>query len=371
MKKVSKNSFTYDEILTAYMQCRKHKRNTYDAMEFEKNFAYKLEVLLKQVNDRTYKPGRYKCFPVLIPKPREIWAAPFKDRVVHHLIFNEIGEEFEKHFIDQSYSCLKGRGTLKCINDAFKGCRKITRNFQEEAFYIKMDIKNFFVSINKEILWGIVKEKVDEDSLLGWLIKCNIFHDITENPRIMKRKILALVPEYKSLRNVDYKRQGLPIGNLTSQFFSNIYLNGLDQYCKHTLKLKYYYRYADDILILIKDTSEAKNIINSMNEWLMQNRKLQLNTLKTVVNRIRQGVQFVGARIFYHYMIPSKASLDKLKQAIKSFRKDVFSCKKLSTLNSYIGLCLNFNTRSMRARILNKCQLNLIYDNDAGKIFYL
>lgn len=369
--KISKDFFTFDEVLCAYMQCRKHKRGTTQAMEYENNFVPKLMKLTNIINSHKFKIGRYKCFPVTKPKLREVWAAPFKDRIVHHLIHNALCKEFEKHFIDQTYSCIKGRGTMKCIKAAFKGCRSITNNFQSEAFFIKLDIQSFFVSIDKMILWDILKERVNENCLLAELIKTVLFQDITVNPIKVNPALLEQVPEYKTLFKTDYTKKGLPIGNLTSQFFSNIYLDGLDQFCKHHLKLKYYYRYADDILILIKDSSEAKHIVSKISEWLLNNRGLTINPKKTFVNRIRHGIKFVGSRLFYHYKIPSKATFDKIQYICKRFKKDVFNKKIHASLNSYLGLGRGFNTYLFRARVLDKTRLNLIYDNDAKKVVYL
>lgn len=370
-EKIYKNSFSYEEILHAYMQCRKNKRNSKSAVEFEKNFTSKLKVLLKEVNENRFKSGRYKVFPVLKPRLREIWAAPFKDRIIHHLIHNELQETFEKHFIDQTYSCLRGRGTGKCINDAFKGFRKITKNFQEDAFFIKLDIKSFFVSIDKEILWNIIKERLDENCLLANLTKSVIFDDITKNPIYVNKNLLSKIPLHKTLFNVDYKKQGLPIGNLTSQFFSNIYLDALDQYCKHVLKLKYYYRYADDILILIKDSKMINDIISKINEWLKQNRNLTLNLNKTIANRVSLGIKFLGSRLYKYYKIPSKILFNKIKLSSKKFKRNIFDQNLFASVNSYLGLNSLFNIYSFCSEVLNNNRLDLIYDNETTKIVYL
>jgi len=370
-QKIKKDFFTFDDVMHAYMQCRRHKRNALSSIEFERNFVPKLMKLTDEINAYKWRPGRYKCFPVLKPRLREIWAAPFKDRIIHHLIHNELQNEFEKHYIDQSYSCIRGRGTTKCIRDAFRGCRSITKNFTGEAFYIKLDIKSFFVSIKKDILWDIVRQRVDENCLLGELVKTVMFHDITKNPRIVHPDLLKRVPSHKSLFDNNYEKQGLPIGNLTSQFFSNIYLDGLDQYCKHDLKLKYYYRYADDILILIPDSKVANNIVSKINAWLLKNRGLKINQDKTIINRIRLGVKFLGGRLFYHYKIPSNLTFEKIKVSTNKFKRNIFSQKLFATANSYLGVGSVYDIRAFCARILDKNRLDLIYDNDGKKIFYL
>lgn len=369
--KIRKDCFSFEEVLHAYMQCRKHKRNTNSAIEFEQNFVPKLLKLTEEINAGKWHPGRYRCFPVFVPRIREIWAAPFRDRIVHHLIHNELCDAFERQYIDQTYSCIRGRGTVKCINDAFRGCRSITNNFQSEAFFIKLDISSFFVSIEKHILWDILREKIDENCLLADLVKMVIFSDITKNPRIVNQKMLRQVPVQKSLFNGDFCNRGLPIGNLTSQFFSNIYLDGLDKYCKHVLKLKYYYRYADDILILIKNSSEANDIIRKIDEWLRTNRKLSLNPKKTIVNRIRHGVKFLGGRMFYYYKIPSDKTFNKIKTLSRNLNRDVFNRDTVTSLNSYLGQGAIYNIHSFCARIMDKNRLGLIYDNDGRKVVYL
>lgn len=370
-QKIKKDSFSVDDCMRAYMQCRKHKRNTSSAMEFERNFVPKLIKLMDQVNSGRWRPGRYRCFPVFVPRTREIWAAPFRDRIVHHLIHNELRDAFERHFIDQTYSCIAGRGTVKCINDAFRGCRSITNNFRSQAFFIKLDISSFFVSIDKQILWDILREKLDENCLLADLVRTVIFHDITKNPIVVNAESLRQVPRHKTLFNANFCGRGMPIGCLTSQFFSNIYMDGLDQYCKHVLKLKYYYRYADDILILVKNSADANDIVQKIGEWLQTNRKLSLNPKKTVVNRIQHGVKFLGGRLFYHYKIPSKKTFEKIRTLSRKLNRDVFNRDTVVSLNSYLGLCAVYNIHSFCAGIMDKNRLGLIYDNDTRKVIYL
>ena len=232
-------------------------------------------------------------------------------------------------------------------------------------------IKSFFVSIKKDILWNLVCEHVDKDSLLGELVKTVIFHDITKNPHLVNQRLLKRVPPHKSLFDIDFEKQGLPIGNLTSQFFSNIYLDGLDQYCKHNLKLKYYYRYADDILILIPDSKIANNIVSKISAWLKNNRGLDINHDKTIINRIRLGIKFLGGRLFYYYKIPDDLTFEKIRKSTRKFKHNIFNRKLLATANSYLGLGSGYNIRAFCARIMDKNRLDLIYDNDGKKIFYL
>jgi len=154
-----KEKFTYAEILQAYLDCRKRKRNTVQAKCFEVKYEENLKELLNEINSGTYEIGPAYVFAISDPKPREIWAASFRDRIVHHLIYNQLRPYFEKIFINDTYSCIKGRGTLAAVKKASKYMCLASNGFAdlENTYYAKIDIENFFMSINKQKLWDIVK----------------------------------------------------------------------------------------------------------------------------------------------------------------------------------------------------------------------
>ena len=254
--------FNFQNLYKAYLDCRKHKRKTYHALKFEINFESELLKLEQELQQHTYKPGRSICFVVEEPTLREVFAATFRDRVIHHLLYNFLEPIFEPKFIDQSYACRKNKGTHQSLKDLQKYLRKITQDNRRTVYFMHLDIKGFFMSLKKDILFNLISKQVKSPEFL-WLAKIIIFNDPIEN--FTTKGNLSLfdkIPAHKSLFHVP-KGQGLPIGNLTSQFFANIYLNELDQFAKHDLKARYYMRYVDDFLIL----SDYKN---QLKEWRNQ-----------------------------------------------------------------------------------------------------
>jgi len=241
--------FKLEEIFQAYFDCRVNKRNTKDVIKFEGDLENNLMGLYESLNNQTYEIGQSICFVVEEPKYREVWAGQFRDRIVHNLIYNRIFNRFSRSFIYDSYACLPGKGTLFAVNRISKFVRSTTENYNNTAHYLQADLKNFFVSINKEVLNNIVLERINEPILRN-LVTQVIYHDPTINPNYNSSiEKFNLVPYHKSLFNSDFYH-GLPIGNLTSQFFANVYLNKLDQFVKRKLKVKCYGRYIDDLVMI-------------------------------------------------------------------------------------------------------------------------
>jgi hypothetical protein len=153
---------TVDELLCAYYDCRKRKRNTINALKFETNLESNIMDLYRDLVDGSYQPGTSICFVVTRPKPREVWAADFRDRVVHHLLYNRIADTFHRSFIADSCACIPGRGTLYGAKRLEGKIRSITQNWSKRAFYLKLDLANFFVSINKNILRNLLAHKIED-----------------------------------------------------------------------------------------------------------------------------------------------------------------------------------------------------------------
>jgi hypothetical protein len=226
---------TVEELLCAYYDCRRRKRTTINALQFETNLERNIMDLYRELVDGSYRPGTSICFVITRPRPREVWAADFRDRVVHHLLYNRIANRFHRSFIADSCACIPGRGTLYGATRLEHKIRSITQNWSKRAYYLKLDLANFFVSINKNILRELLAKKIDEPWTM-WLAETILFHDPRKDVRIKgATKLLALIPPHKSLFNQP-AHLGLPIGNLSSQFFANVYMDSLDQYVKHQIK---------------------------------------------------------------------------------------------------------------------------------------
>lgn len=279
--------------MAAYFDCRQHKRTTLSALRFEVALEENLDQLYRDLIGGTYQPGPSICFVVTWPKPREVWAAGFRDRVVHHLLYNRIGPRFERTFIADSAACMVGRGTSYAAARLEAKIRSITENWKRPAFYLKADVFNFFVSIHKPTLGALLEAKIHEPFWLR-LIKRVLFHDPRVDAEVQSSPaLLALIPPHKSLWQQDAE-YGLPIGNLSSQFFANVYLNELDQHAKHALRARHYGRYVDDFYILDRSAEYLNYCRADIEAFLPERLGLRLNPSKTILQPIERGVDFVG-----------------------------------------------------------------------------
>jgi len=258
-------------------------------MRLERNLRYLYDELL----DGSYAPGRSKCFVITRPKPREVWAAAFRDRIVHHLLYNRIGPRFERSFITDSCACIAGRGTLYAALRLEAKVRSVTQNWSRPAHYLKCDLANFFVSIDKRVLLGLLLAKISEP-FWRWLTELVLMHDprtdfeYRGDPAMMQR-----VPQHKRLLEQD-EHLGLPIGNLSSQFFANVYLDVLDQRAKHQLRARHYIRYVDDFVFLDPSPDRLNEILADVTAFLPRQLGVCINPRKTILQPVARGIDFVG-----------------------------------------------------------------------------
>jgi len=293
------------DLFQAYYDARKNKRNTINALAFEIDYERKLFELYGDIKSGKYEIGPSICFIIFKPVQREVFAADFRDRIVHHFIYNYISPIFERLFIYDSYSCRMGKGTsrgIKRMNHFICSCSK---NYSRPCHILKIDIKGYFMSIDRTILYKKIektlrrlknKANFDIDFMLG-LIRKVVFHDPKKNCIIKGRKSnWKGLPKNKSLFFAD-KNKGLPIGNLTSQLFGNVYLNDFDIFIKHLLRAKYYGRYVDDIVVVHQDREYLKSIIPFMEKYLRNNLFLELHPKKIYLQHFSKGVRFLGTVI--------------------------------------------------------------------------
>jgi RNA-directed DNA polymerase len=340
--------FSTADLLQAYYDCRKHKRNKSSSIAFEMNLERNIMQLKDELITGRYTPGQSICFVITRPKPREVWAADFRDRIVHHLLYNKIAPRFERAFIADSCACIKGRGTLYAGKRIEQKIRSITQDWSLNAYYLKCDLANFFVSINKDVLLKQIKTKVTEPWWAA-LAELVLMHDPRTNyalrgsPELLKR-----VPEHKRLTNQN-NRYGLPIGNLSSQFFANIYLNDLDQFVKHTLKVKHYIRYVDDFVLLHESPQQLNEWLAAINTFL-PSLGVKLNPAKTILQPLSRGVDFVGHVIKPHRRTTRKKTIQQAVARIKTVATENLR----QTANSYFGLARQVGkSQRSRAKIAN------------------
>jgi retron-type reverse transcriptase len=325
--------FSFDELVQAYLDCRKSKRNKPTAIAFEQSLERNLSDLYEELRDGSYYPGRSICFVVTRPKAREVWAAAFRDRIVHHLMYNRISPRFYASFIKDSCACIPGRGTLYAAQRLESKVRSVTQNWSKQAWYLKCDLANFFVAIDKDVLWQQIVPRVPEP---WWqqLTHTILFHDPRTNFELRgKPELIERVPLHKRLTN-QAAHLGLPIGNLSSQFFANIYLDALDQHIKHKVHARHYIRYVDDFLLLHESPQWLNDAHANINAFLPRVLNANLNPSKTILQPIERGVDFVGQVIKPWHTTTRRRTLKQAIHRIDSMdAEDVYA-----SANSYFGL---------------------------------
>jgi hypothetical protein len=367
---------TFEHLLyqlhLSYLTARKNKRNTHNQLAFELNQETNLHSLATSIFERKYKPK--PCIAFIIDKPvmREIFAADFTDRVIHHLIYRCIYKDIDKRLIFDTYSCREGKGTLFGINRAKKMMRSCSENHTKETYYLKLDIEAYFINMNHSLLYNKVIAMLPshKKSFLGisrdtlmYLIQQTIFNNVATNCRIKGSKTdWKGLPSSKSLFNYP-KDTGLPIGNLTSQVFGNVYLNHFDDYVKNELKMKYYGRYVDDMIFFHNDKEYLEHHVSGLSSVLLSNFKLKVHPKKIVLKSIEEGIPFLGQIIKPHRSYIGNRTKNNFYQAIQEINKTMavipqFSwqqlCEIRAKLNSYLGYMQHANSFNLRKAMLNK-----------------
>ncbi len=381
--------FTYQRLYRAYLDCRRHKRKTANALKFEYNLEENLQKLLSELRERTYRPGRSIRFIVTKPKPREIFAADFRDRVVHHLLVNELAPHAEKRFTHDSYACRPGKGTHRAVGRLRKfissaGNKKVViptegRNpfscpirrksdpsslrslgmttRRNELSYLQLDIKTFFPSIDQKILFSIaerliwrVARNIEWAGEMAWLSRRIIFHNAAANYYYKgKPELKKLIPPEKSLVGRQ-PGKGLPIGNYTSQFFANLYLNELDQFIKRDLKCKNYVRYVDDLVLVHADRSDFDGWIIKINDFLKNKLALRLNEKKIRARPVASGIDFLGYFIKADYVLVRRAVVRRLHKRL--FAPALDRERLLQTISSYFAHFKFADSWKLRTKIV-------------------
>ena len=361
-------AITLAELFEAYYSCRRNKRNTHNALSFEVDYEANLIHLCEELNNGTYQIGKSIAFIVNKPVKREIFAANFRDRIVHHLLFNKLNPLFEKLFIYDSYACRQHKGTHFGIQRIDRFIRQCSHNYTQDCYALKLDIQGFFMHIDKDILFtklsSFIKQQylLPDQSLVLKLCQQVIYNNPTQNCIIKShRSQWQDLPNDKSLfHSPPYC--GLPIGNLTSQVFANFYLNSLDHYIKHELGVHYYGRYVDDCVFVHHDTTYLKSLIPIIKDYLQNHLQLTLHPNKIYLQHYSKGVQFLGTvikpqRIYIANRTKSNfyTAIQKHNEVVKDQKPDKEAqAAFLSSMNSYLGILKHYKTYRLRKRMLFK-----------------
>ncbi|WNF36391.1 RNA-directed DNA polymerase [Bacillaceae bacterium IKA-2] len=280
------------------------------------------------------------------PKKRLIMSLPFKDRVVQWAIYRVLNPLIDRQFIDGSYASRVGKGVQKSADRLQYWLRHYDRS-PNKGYYLKLDISKYFYRVDQDVLLSILKRKIKDNELM-WLLE-----------KFIRSEHSFGIP----LGDHNFEKEridgiGMPIGNLTSQLFANLYLNELDQYAKHELKLHHYIRYMDDIIILHHDKQELWKVLEAIDTFLVTNLKLELNN-KTTIRPIHTGIEFVGYRVWPTHRKLKKKTVKKMKKRLKylqnSYAKGEVTLNDVRcTLASYLGYMKHANCYKLKKKVLNE-----------------
>ena len=341
--KIYKNLFEQiispENLFTAWDKFKKDKRNKRDVQAFEFRLEQNIFGLHRDLLAKKYIHLPYSGFFIRNPKVRHIHKAAARDRVLHHALFQVLNPIFEKTFIPNSFSCRIGKGVHKGVLALERMIRAESRNYTRPCFVLKCDVQKFFDSVDHQILTNILKRKiVDPDAI--WLIR-------------------QVIESFSTTRTNLFDRQGLPIGNLTSQLFANVYMDQLDQFMKHNLRVRHYARYTDDFVVISSDRTYLENLVKPIRDFLGDKLRLQIHPNKISIRACHKGVDFLGYIAFPHHRLLRRKTkrriFRKLKERIVAYKNDAVSENDLSTsLYSYLGVLSHANSYRLNQELRNQ-----------------
>ena len=355
-RKLYPKLYDYENLFLAYKKARKGKTKKLYVIEFESNLQNNLLQLQKELIERTYQPEPIVIVVIRDPKTRKIGKAAFRDRVIHHALVNILHPIFDPMFISDNFASRKEKGHHLALERFDSFLRKISHNGEKlkgiednnyiAGYALKADVAKYFESIDHEILLRIIEEKVKDKEVL-WLVN-----------QILKY-------------NAAVRGRGMPLGNYTSQFFANVYLNKLDYFVKHTLRAKYYLRYVDDFVILDKNEKKLERYKKYIDQYLY-NLGLKLHPTKSRVIPLHQGVPLLGFRVFYHYRLLKESSIRQIKRNLniwkRNYVKGVPYENIMPRLEGWLAHAKHGNTFNLRRKILKEFNRFLIKEKHFDKL---
>ena len=327
------NIISIENLLSAWKEFIRGKKKRQDVQEFSLNLMDNIFLLHNDLINHTYNHGGYQAFKINDPKPRDIHKASVSDRLLHHAIYLTLYPFFDKTFIADSYSCRVNKGTYKAVNKFRSYFYKASKNNTRTCWALKCDIRKFFANINHDILIGILKECIADENII-WLLE-NVIGSFTSEKG---------------------KAVGLPLGNLTSQLFVNIYMNKFDQFMKHKLKVEHYIRYADDFIIFSEDKKWLEKQIELIREFLHRELKLELHPNKIFIKTVASGVDFLGMVNFSDYRVlrtkTKRRMIKKINKKREAQQNNLISEESFNqSLQSYLGMLKHCNGHKIEKRL--------------------
>ena len=348
---VSKHQSEFDlltDLFTAYFCARKNKRNTASQVRFERNLSDNLMRLYDEIVSRSYRVGRSMCFIIRDPVRREVFAASFRDRIVHHLLYNWLMPIFEPTFIYDSYSCREGKGTLFGIKRLEHHIRSCSDNYRKECYVLKLDIEGYFMNISRPRLYDMIVSRLRKYSTSHTIpfdlqVALHLLAQVVFNNPVKGCYRKGRISDWNGLpssKSLFYAAPGcgLPIGNLTSQLFSNIYLSVLDDYVKRVLRCRHYGRYVDDFYIVGCCKEELLAIIPMIRGLLSRELGLKLHPRKIHLTDVGKGVRFLGAVVIPYQRYVCRSGLSRANTHVHEVLTDECNPYAIrSVIQSYKG----------------------------------
>ncbi|MFP4401718.1 MAG: reverse transcriptase domain-containing protein [Candidatus Nanoarchaeia archaeon] len=362
--------FTIQDVYNAYLQCRRGKKSS-NLFEFEMNLERNIFSIYEELQSNSYYIHNSFVFVLTYPKVREIWAVDIRDRIVHHLVISYLEQyyehktqlKFSANFLQHSHACRKGKGSHKLL-------REVKELYRTHKYYLQLDISSFFVSIDRTILFSILEQDFSQVEFEGKtelfeLLRRIIFHKYTQHYTTTKNAhLLKTIPTFKSLIEAEKHNCGLPIGNLTSQFFANVYLNTLDYYITQELGYDAYCRYMDDFVLFTNTREELEALIESINSFLSTTLHLELASGKIRLRSTSEYLDFIGYIIHNNYTLVRKKSVKECRRRLyevlsKNQYLDIKTQKLvMNSFNSYLGHFKYANTYKLTQSLYKKMDLN-------------
>lgn len=302
---------TLEKFYQAHSRASRNKQHNSEVLRFNTNLTANLLNIMDIIGSGCYQPSNYRRFWVHDPKERLILALPYPDRIVHQWYIEEfIKPYYIPRFIRDSYACIPGRGSHAAVDKTQRYMRTMNRQYDGQYYILKMDIAKFFNHIDPEILFSLLSSRIADAELLN-LTRTIIFDGDVHD--------------------------GIPIGNYVSQYFANIYINELDQFCKHQLGIKYYIRYMDDFVAMADNKAQARTWFELMNQFVNEQLNLQLNP-KSRYYPASHGLEFVGYRIYNDFRLIRRRSKNKIHEIIMAYEGgDIDRAKFVERVNSWYG----------------------------------
>jgi retron-type reverse transcriptase len=320
-----------DNLLLSWSEFKSGKRGKPDVQAFERNLEENLFNLHWELKNGSYRHQPYQSFLIFDPKLRQIHKAEVRDRVIHHAVFRILYALLDPTFVFDTYSCRVSKGTHRAVKRLESFTKSVGHNYRRPCYFLKCDVRKFFASVDHDTLKELIARRITDANTL------KLVNKIIDSFQVNSGK-------------------GLPIGNLTSQIFANVYMDVFDKFIKHELRVRHYVRYTDDFIVVSENKKYLEDLILQMEMFLEQKLKLNLHPKKVILNKLTQGIDFLGYVVLpYHQVLRTKTKnrmFKKLGAKLKKYQFGQIDRGKLRlTVSSYLGVLQHCRSQSLKHQV--------------------